>query len=530
MNAQKTTNTEKWRPTLGMVLGAVLAIVLSLPIAALWVFRLYDSQLVRETERELIAQGAIINSTMRHEIQKQIASGAQDFSFGAKLPAGQLPDVAQRYRPLLPALDLTQETILPRRPEGLGPGKAETARYRDVGAALQPVLQQAQQTTLAGYRLLDPSGNVIAGGGEIGLSLAHVQEVKTALGGRYKSVLRKRVSKYAPPLRSISRSTAIRIFVAMPVVYQGRVAGVIYLSRTPNNILKELYRNRWLVFKFALFILLMTAAIGYILTRTIKGPVNDLNSRSKRIARGDRSAIGPLRKNGSRELYDLSHAIQDMAKKLFDRADYISTFATHVSHELKSPLTSIHGAAELLRDAHKDMSPEERERFCNNILADTTRLTLLLERLRDLAAADKPPAAGRTPVSRLIAKMNAAFPQLSISVSGDTGASLAMSLENATIVFSNLLDNARRHGASNVSIDITPDGGKLILSVSDNGTGISKQNEDKIFDLFFTTGRDSGGTGMGLGIVQSMLRSHNGTIAYRPGGPGACFVISLPLV
>ncbi len=68
---------------------------------------------------------------------------------------------------------------------------------------------------------------------------------------------------------------------------------------------------------------------------------------------------------------------------LRDRSDEVSTFATHVSHELKSPLTAIQGAAELLRDS--DMSEAQREKFLNNIISDTSRLNLLVRQLLDLA-------------------------------------------------------------------------------------------------------------------------------------------------
>ena len=72
-----------------------------------------------------------------------------------------------------------------------------------------------------------------------------VEEVRAALAGSYASVLRERVaSRPAPPLYSVSRGTGVRVFVALPVVVDGRVAGAVYLSRTPNNIVKHLYGER----------------------------------------------------------------------------------------------------------------------------------------------------------------------------------------------------------------------------------------------------------------------------------------------
>ena len=119
-------------------------------------------------------------------------------------------------------------------------------------------------TTLAGFRLLDPTGVVIAGGGDIGRSFADVEEVRAALAGRYASVLRTRVPDGpAPPLYSVSRGTGVRVFVAMPVVVDGRVAGAVYLSRTPNNIVKHLYGERGKVVLAAISILGATLLIAY---------------------------------------------------------------------------------------------------------------------------------------------------------------------------------------------------------------------------------------------------------------------------
>lgn len=94
--------------------------------------------------------------------------------------------------------------------------------------------------------------------------------------------------------------------------------------------------------------------------------------------------------HGTRELAMLSQGFLDMAERLYDRTDYIATFAAHVSHELKSPLSSIQGAAELLRDAADEMSERERQKFLDNVIADAQRLTALVERLRELARADNP--------------------------------------------------------------------------------------------------------------------------------------------
>ena len=178
----------------------------------------------------------------------------------------------------------------------------------------------------------------------------------------------------------------------------------------------------------------------------------------------------------------------------------------------KSPLTSIQGAAELMRDDENAMSNEERNRFLDNILSDTDRLVLLLERLRDLAKADNPVQHGSVAVKELVKELKNLFPKIEIQFSGDDTFNISIAMENAFIIFSNLVENAVNHGATKIKLDATMHTETLHVIVSDNGSGISKANKDKIFDLFFTTRRGENGTGMGLGIVQAMLKAHGGDI------------------
>ena len=106
-------------------------------------------------------------------------------------------------------------------------------------------MMQTQKVTLAGFRILDPHGTVIAGRRETGMSLAHIEEVAAALQGRYRGALRVRISgQPPPPIYSISRGTGLRVFSAMPVIVDNHVAGVIYASRTPSNIFRHLYEER----------------------------------------------------------------------------------------------------------------------------------------------------------------------------------------------------------------------------------------------------------------------------------------------
>ncbi|MEZ6023717.1 MAG: HAMP domain-containing sensor histidine kinase [Hyphomonadaceae bacterium] len=509
-----------------MITTAVILSVLVLPLVGLIFFRLYENQLVRQTESELIAQAAMMAAVYQGAI---VEAEPDAFPVGAERPERDPAVVIdERYAPILPRLDLALSHIYQARPAarvGDAPPDAEALR---VGADLTRVIEQTQRTTLAGFRLLDAEGRVIGGRADIGSSFAHTEEVQQALAGRFSAVMRMRdEDSPTPPLYSISRGTKIRVFVAFPVFVDDRVRGVVYVSRTPDNILRNLYRERGKVAAAAIVALLAALIIGAVFVRTIARPMRELAQRAEAITSGQADAIGPLSRHGTRELASLTQSFMTMARRLSDRSNYLSSFASHVSHELKTPLTAIKGAAELMRDADTTMTHEERERFLTNVLSDVTRISALLDRLREMARADNPQLGGAVQLADLLPALRERFEALQLDVSGET-AMLSLSPENAQIVFGHLLDNAQRHGAKRVEIVAGEQEGAMVILVVDDGAGVSPGNRERIFDPFFTTRRAEGGTGMGLGIVRALLRAHGGDIDLADSERGAAFMLTLP--
>ena len=179
--------------------------------------------------------------------------------------------------------------------------------------------------------------------------------------------------------------------------------------------------------------------------------MRELVDRAARISRGDRDAFQPLAHYGTREFAQLSHSFLDMAEQLARRSDYIATFSAHLTHELKSPLTSIKGAAELLLDSLQSKSDTltrmEQKNFISNILGDTGRLEAMTQRLRELARAETAPQNEQTELSQVIGGLKSRFPTRAIEATGCLDRSIGMSSEKALIVLSHLTDNAIRHNA-----------------------------------------------------------------------------------
>src|SRR6202012_5466281 len=194
------------------------------------------------------------------------------------------------------------------------------------------------------------------------------------------------------PIYSISRGVGVHVFSAMPVIVDNHVVGVIYTSRTPRNIFEHLYQERGKFAAAAAAVAFSTLLIGLVVSRTIARPMHELIQRAGRIGRGDRDAFQPLAHYGTRDFAELSRHFFEMAERLAHRSDYIANFSAHLTHELKSPLTSIKGAAELLLDsltsATGSLTHAEQEKFLGNILGDAARLEAMAQRLRELARAE----------------------------------------------------------------------------------------------------------------------------------------------
>lgn len=132
---------------------------------------------------------------------------------------------------------------------------------------------------------------------------------------------------------------------------------------------------------------------------------------------------------------------------------------------------------------------------------------------------------------KLIKQLTGHYQDIGLTVALDSyngGIETAIAPEVLETVLTNLLDNSRQQGADKVSISLAMAGDVVEIALTDNGRGISAANAGKIFTPFFTTHRETGGTGLGLVIVSTLLQAHHGSVVHQPSENGARFVIRLP--
>jgi signal transduction histidine kinase len=216
-----------------------------------------------------------------------------------------------------------------------------------------------------------------------------------------------------------------------------------------------------------------------------------------------------------------------------DRAELVAT----VAHELRSPLTSVKGFTSTLLAKWEFFTDEQRRLMLETVEADADRVTRLITELLDVARIDSGrlelhrslvdlPSMLRRHIARLVAggEPETRFVLHVDPVLPETWAD-SDKLEQ---VFSNLLENALRHGDGQVSISVQLSAPNTIVTVADQGLGVPPEAAARVFTKFWRGGR-RGGTGLGLYIAKGMVELHEGTIALTTArGGGAEFRIVLP--
>lgn len=514
-------------PSIARLLLGVNAFVLLVPVLALVLLGIYDTHLIRVTERRLISESVLVGEAWRDRVLE--ATGRSPMQAGDTRPPGSADE---RFHPVEPVLSAADE-LLPPEPDAAVVAASRSGPAWAAGAAIKPLLDRAKLVNLSAVRVLDERGCVVASSGsQLGLCLGALSEVKAALGGRYTAVKRRRLSdEKAPPFASISRRGVVRVYSAMPVFSEGRVIGVVRISRTSVDPLEALWAHRGILLAALAACVALTGAVSWFFGRAIIRPVREITATAEAIARGD---VRPLEPPGRvpAEVHALGVALESMTRQMRERADYVREFAANVSHELKTPLTAVRGAAELLRESWHEMDDAQRARFIENVDADAARMERLVTGLLHLARIEH--AAGDTSAEAL--ELRPFFGHLvdryegrvRLEVAPGAPAALNIAPEHLESAVGNLLDNAVRHGGdAPVDLRLGDADGRLSVVVRDRGAGISEGNRARVFDRFFTTERDDGGTGLGLAIVAAVARARGGSVDFQTGAGGTTFTLVL---
>lgn len=325
------------------------------------------------------------------------------------------------------------------------------------------------------------------------------------------------------------------VFSATGVKEDGQLLGYVYMvlaSEQYENIAAVLRNSFILKTGSQLFLVTMISAfsLGLLAIWLITKNLRKIILTVRKFEEGDLTARIPVKSKD--ELAGLSSTFNRMADTLLQNIDQLKQvdhlrkeLIANVSHDLRTPLSVIHGYVETLSIKMDELDAEQKDRYLNIIMKSTDRLKKLvadLFQLSQLEARQVTPNLERFAIAELINDLIAKY-QL---IASDKNISLKTNIENTNVlvnadlalierVLSNLMDNAIKHtpNEGEVDIQLKTTGANLEVSVSNTGEGISKDDMENIFDRYFTKSKSgSEGTGLGLAIVKNILDIHDTAI------------------
>jgi two-component system, OmpR family, sensor histidine kinase CreC len=361
----------------------------------------------------------------------------------------------------------------------------------------------------------------------VGQSYIRFHDVWMTLWGRYGA---------RATLRDPGDPFSTALYVAAPIYRNGRIAGALTVVEPTASIDAFLHLARPAFVRAGLLTIgiaaLLSLALSYLLTR----PIDRLARYADGIRLGKRP---PFPKLGRTEIADLGLALRRMQEALEGR-QYAEEYVQTLTHELKSPLSAIRGAAELLQE---EMPPQQQARFIANIRAEAERIARIVDRMLDLARLEnrrEKPEMGPVELDAMVRtvaesheplragkdlKIEIAVPDR-LTINGNPFL-LHQALEN---LVHNAIEFSPAGGT--VRVEAAPESDRVTIAVTDQGPGIPGYALDRIFDRFYSLGRPGTGkksTGLGLNLVREVAKSHGGTIRVvnRPEG-GALAELTLP--
>ena len=305
------------------------------------------------------------------------------------------------------------------------------------------------------------------------------------------------------------------------------------ITQSQNDILNILYITSAIVFALSLIILL-------VFTQTVYLPLRKITVGANEYAAGNLEYRINVKTHD--EVGYLADTLNYMSDELNKMEEYQNNFIANVSHDFRSPLTSIKGYLEAILDG---TIPEDMyEKYLSRVISETKRLHKLTESMLTLNSLDAKGYLSRTnfDINRVIKDTAASFEGTcdAKNISFDLTFSDSIQMVYADLgkiqqVLYNLIDNAIKFSHHNSTIYIQASGRyeKIFVSVKDTGIGIPKDSQKKIWERFYKTdlsrGKDKKGTGLGLSIVKEIIQSHGENIdVVSTEGVGTEFIFSLP--
>jgi two-component system sensor histidine kinase CreC len=328
------------------------------------------------------------------------------------------------------------------------------------------------------------------------------------------------------------------MYVAAPIRDGERIIGVLTVAKPNQTVAPFIARSQGVIMTYGLLLIGGAAAIGIACTLWLVFGLRRLQRYARAVAAGERAEM-PLR--GASELAELGRAVETMRLRLEDK-QYVEHYIHTLTHEMKSPLAAIGGAAELLQE---DMPAADRQRFIGNIRGQAQRIDLLIRKLLTLAEIEqrqhlekREPVMLVDEIEQILQSLEPTARQRGVRLRWEPPAERLAVIGDAFLLrqaIVNLLDNALDFAPAGTAIDVTlvhvHQQGQVAVRIDDHGPGVPEYAMTRLFERFYSLPRPDGrdrGTGLGLCLVREVALLHRGSITVtnrEAGGARAELVV-----
>jgi heavy metal sensor kinase len=353
----------------------------------------------------------------------------------------------------------------------------------------------------------------------------------------------KKASRGVPAFETVENvgRYPIRVLI-MPVTNGRRVTGLVQVGMSLESMNKTLRRFLLIIAGILPVALLLAGGGGWLLARRALTPVDRITDAARRIS-GERLEARLEEIGTGDELDRLVKTLNDMLGRLDAAFRQIRQFSADASHELQTPLTILKGELEVALRSSR--SPEEYQTVLRSGLQEIDRIAHLVDGLLLLARADAGvlrmdlrPLDLKALIEDVYKQVTILAESCSVKLHLDSAnpASVSGDYEHLRRLLLNLVDNAIKYtpAGGHVTLSLQNTGDWATLQVSDTGIGLSREDQELVFQRFYRAdeARSEGGqsTGLGLCIAQSIVEAHGGRIEVKSSpGKGSTFTVWLPM-
>lgn len=319
-------------------------------------------------------------------------------------------------------------------------------------------------------------------------------------------------------------------FVAAPIKHSGIIVGVLTVSKPARNLNVFIENARKKILIYGLIAFFITIILSYLITLWIVIPM-------KKLVKYTNNIYLPIDvdKLGGGEVKELGKSIVEMKEKL-EGKEYVENYIQTLTHEIKSPLSTIIGASEILKN---NLSEKERNKFVENIESESKRIEKLIEKMLGIASLERKTSLKEKVkvdliklIENIVEKLDTKLKLNELKVVFEkTESEVEIFCDSSLMemVFENIISNSIDFSGTNseINILIKKTEKNVVIEISDEGTGIPEYAIDKVFDKFYSLKRPKTGkksTGLGLAIVKEIINLHNGNISLKNNFKGGLTV------